>query len=79
MFLKLKRYVLTLERTKDAPNQSILKENQWRGQKHNKYFGVVFDSKLNWKQNINSVLKKVNLKMHCSRKLRFFGVNSDIC
>ena len=44
-----------------------------------KYFGVVFDSKLNWKQNINSVLKKVNLKMHCSRKLRFFGVNSDIC
>ena len=23
-----------------------------------KYLGVVFDSKLNWKENINSVLKK---------------------
>ena len=27
-----------------------------------KYLGVVFDSKLNWKENINSVLKKVNSK-----------------
>ena len=25
-----------------------------------KYLRVVFDSKLNWKENINSVLKKVN-------------------
>ena len=32
-----------------------------------KYLGVVFDSKLNWKENINSVLKKVNLRMYCMR------------
>ena len=25
-----------------------------------KYLGVIFDSKLNWKENINSVMKKVN-------------------
>ena len=43
-----------------------------------KYLGVVFDSKLNWKENINSVLKKVNLRMYCMRKLRSFGVNSDM-
>ena len=42
-----------------------------------KYLGVVFDRKLNWKENIKSVLKKVNLRMHCMRKLRSFGVNSD--
>ena len=30
-----------------------------------KYLGVVFDSKLNWKENINSVLKKVNLSREC--------------
>ena len=41
-----------------------------------KYLGVVFDSKLNWKENINSVLKKVNSRMYC--KLRSFGVNSDM-
>ena len=43
-----------------------------------KYLGVVFDSKLNWKENINSVLKKVNLRVNCMRKLRSFGVNSDM-
>ena len=43
-----------------------------------KYLGVVFDSKLNWKENINSVLKKVNSRMCCMRKLRSFGVNSDM-
>ena len=42
-----------------------------------KYLGVVFDSKLNWKENINSVLKKVNSRMYCMRKLRSFVVNSD--
>ena len=34
-----------------------------------KYLGVVFDSKLNWKENINSVLKKVNSRVYCMRKL----------
>ena len=44
-----------------------------------KYLGGFFlDSKLNWKKNINSALKKVNLRMYCMRKLRSFGVNSDM-
>ena len=34
-----------------------------------KYFGVVFDSKLNWKENIKSVLKKVNSRIYCFRNL----------
>ena len=41
------------------------------------YLGGGFDSKLNWKENINSVLKKGNTRMYCMRKLRSFGVNSD--
>ena len=57
MFLKL----LTLGRIKDVPKQTILKEKQWKGQKHT-YLGVVFDSKLNWKENINSVPKKTELE-----------------
>ena len=43
-----------------------------------KYLGVVFDSKLNWKENINLVLKKVNTRMYCLRKLRSFRVNSGM-
>ena len=40
--------------------------------------GMVFDSKLNWKENINSVLEKMNSEMYCLRKLTFFGVSSDV-
>ena len=40
--------------------------------------GVMFDSKLNWKEIIDSVLKKVNTRMYCLRKLRSFGVNSGM-
>ena len=43
-----------------------------------KYLGVVFGSKLHWKENINSVLKRVNTGMYCLRKLRSFGVNSGM-
>ena len=39
---------------------------------------MVFGSKLNWKENINSVQKKVNTRMYCLRKLRSFGVNSGM-
>ena len=38
----------------------------------------MFDSKLNWKENINSVLKKVNMRMYSLRKLRAFGVDSGM-
>ena len=37
-----------------------------------KYLDMVLDSKLNWKENINSVLEKVNPRMYCLRKLRSF-------
>ena len=33
---------------------------------------------MNCTENINSVLKKVNSRMYCTRKLRSFGVNSDM-
>ena len=39
---------------------------------------ILQQSKLNWKENINSVLKNVNSRMHGMRKLISFGVNSDM-
>ena len=39
------------------------------------YLGLVFDSKLNWKESINLVLQKVNMRMYRLRKLRSFGVS----
>ena len=37
-----------------------------------KYFGVVFDSKLNWKENINSVLRKSELENILLEKAEIF-------
>ena len=64
MFPKRKRCVLILGRIKDAPNQSTLmvKGEAVERVDTDKYLGVVFDNKLNWKENINSVLKKSELK-----------------
>ena len=72
MFLKLKRYVLTLERIKDVPSQSTLKEKAVERVETYKYLGVVFDRKLNWKENINSVLKKSELKNVLLEKAEIF-------
>ena len=45
-----------------------------------KYLGVVFDSKMNRKENINSVLKKVNSRVYCMRRLRSLILESiQIC
>ena len=71
MFIKLKRCVLTLGGIKDVPNQSTLhfKGEAMERVETYKYLGVVFDSKLNCKENINLMLKKMNTRMYCLKKL----------
>ena len=44
-----------------------------------KYLGLFFGSKLDWKENINSVLKKSKLENVLHEKAEIIGVNSDIC
>ena len=39
---------------------------------------ILQQSELNWKENINSVLKNVNSRMYGMRKLISFRVNSDM-
>ena len=41
-------------------------------------YSMLQQSKLNWKENIYSMLKNVNSRMYGMRKLRSFGVNSDM-
>ena len=38
-----------------------------------KCLGVVLESKLNWKENINFVVEKVSLRMYCLRKQIFWS------
>ena len=62
MFPKRKRCALILGKIKDAPNLVNIKGEAVERVDTYKYLGVVFDSKFNWKENINSVLKKSELE-----------------
>ena len=61
-----------------CPKQVYIEEEALKKVETYQYLGVVFDSKLNWEKNTNSVLQKVNSRTYCLRKLRSFGVNSDM-
>ena len=43
-----------------------------------RYLGVVFDSKLKFHDNTNDVLKRVQSRLYCLRKLRSFDVKKEI-
>ena len=43
-----------------------------------KYLGVIIDNKLNWQPNTEAVIKKVQSRMHCLRKLRSFEIDQKI-
>ena len=75
---KTKEMCIDFRKNKRCPKPVYIKGETVERVETYKYLGVVFDSKLNWNENINSVLKKVNTRMYCLRKLRSFGVNSGM-
>ena len=43
-----------------------------------KYLDIVIDSKLKWNEKTKSLMKKVNSRMYCLKKLKKFGVSADL-
>ena len=39
---------------------------------------MLFDNKLCWNENSSSIIKRVNTRKYCSRKLRSFGVSTAL-
>ena len=75
---KTKEMCIDFRKNQSCPKPVYIKGEAVERVETYKYLGVVFDSKLNWKENINSVLKKVNTRLYCLRKLRSFGANSGM-
>ena len=75
MFLKLKSGLLTWKNQR-CPKPVYIKGVAVELVEAYKYLGVVWDSKLNWKENINSVLRKTVGHQVALSLLRSFGVNS---
>ena len=42
-----------------------------------RYLGVIFDNKLYWIETVSYIIKKVNTRLYCLRKLRSFGVSAS--
>ena len=74
---KTKEMCNDIRKNQRCPKPVYIKGEAVEGVDTYKYLGF-FDNKLNWKENINPVLEKVNSRMYCLRKLRSFGVNSDM-
>ena len=75
---KAKEMCIDFRKNQRCPKPVYMKGEAVERVETYKYLGVVFDSKLNWKENIDSVLKEENTRMYCLRKLRSFGVNSGM-
>ena len=58
----MKEMCIDFKKNQRCPKPVYIKGEAMERVGTHKYLGVVFDSKLNWKENINSVLKKVNSK-----------------
>ena len=43
-----------------------------------KYLGVVFDNKLTWTHNTETLINKTNTRLYCLRKLRSFNIDSGL-
>ena len=72
---KMKEMCIDFKKNQRCCKPVYIKGEAMEGVDTYKCVGVVFDSKLNWKENINSVLKKVNSRLYCMRKMRSSGVN----
>ena len=60
---KTKEICIHFRKNQRCPKPVYIKGEAVERVDTHKYLGVVFDSKLNWKEKINSVLKKVNSRM----------------
>ena len=63
---------------KETPDPVLIKGTEVERVDVHKYLGVIFDNRLSFRQNSDTILKKVQSRMYCLSKLKSFSVNSNI-
>ena len=62
----------------DAPAPVFIKGNEMERVDEHRYLGITFENELNFEPNTRDIIKKVQPRMYCLRKLRSFNVNKSI-
>jgi len=75
---KTKEMIIDFRNSSCPPCSVVLKGSSVERVSSYKYLGIIIDDKLNWHTHINSMIKKLNSRMYCFKKLNFFNVNSRI-
>ena len=75
---KTKEMVLDFRSKSNTPEPVVLKGSIVERVSSYKYLGVMIDDRLNWHTHVDSLIKRLNSRMYCLRKLNYFNVNSKI-
>ena len=75
---KTKEIIIDFRKKKTKPVEISLNNKIVERVHYFKYLGLVIDDELNWKENVNTVLKKLSPRMYCLRKLKSFDVNKQL-
>ena len=75
---KTKEMVIDFRLGTHEPSPICIKGSEVARVESYKYLGVTMDNKLNWHDHIDSVVKKLNTRMYCLRKLNQFKVSPNI-
>lgn len=76
---KTKEMVIDFRTSKSrTPGPVVLKGGNVERVSSYKYLGIMIDDKLNWHIHVDHMVKKLNSRMYCFRKLKFFHVNPRI-
>jgi hypothetical protein len=75
---KTKEMIIDFRISSSTPSPIVLKGSNVERVSSYKYLGIVIDDKLRWHAYIDSMIKRLNTRMYCLRKLNFFNVDVKI-
>ena len=75
---KTKEMVIDFRRNKKELDTIVIKNIAVEQVSNYKYLGVVFDNALSWGDHVDYIMKKLNSRMYCLRKLNSFNVRNEI-
>ena len=75
---KTKEMIIDFRISCSHPSSIVLKGSKVDRVSSYKYLGIMIDDKLAWHDHIDYLIKRLNVRMYCFRKLNYFHVDKRI-